>query len=218
MSTIIQIPMNDETRISLEDCFIDSSSMDARKFIFDKLKIACQDAKKSVRNNVTPINKRGKNGQVQPSEYNINDVNLSDYKLESKSDWLPKNLNAVDNKPIELKVGDNTIKYLQIYSQLIGIRHEQYNLAEDEYIESTIKEMKENGSNQQIIDNFLKSQEPLKKERLSQIPKTFEEAIYTSLWPLIQQKINESDGQMFDREYNEIYKKVAEKKPVPKNL
>jgi len=53
MSTTIQVPMNEEQRIALEDCFIEIPNMDARKFIFDNIKMACGDSKRSIRNKIT---------------------------------------------------------------------------------------------------------------------------------------------------------------------
>ncbi len=203
--------MNEETRIALEDVFIDTQNMDARKFIFDALKNACQDAKRSVRNGVTPVNQRQDDGQMKQEEYKLKDVKLDNYTLEENPNWLPENLSLVDNTPIELKLGDNTMKYLKIFGQLVTIRHEQYNMAEEIWKESQAEEMK-NKLNTAQFEQFLKSQETQKTSRLEQVPSCLQEAIFTSIWPSIQQKIDQSDGKMFEEEYKEIYAEVAKEK------
>ncbi|MHA2054767.1 MAG: hypothetical protein ACW99F_14365 [Candidatus Hodarchaeales archaeon] len=213
MSTTVQIPMNEETRIALEDVFIDNDNMDARKFVFDALKNACQDAKRSTRNNVTPVNRRQEDGQMKQEEYQLKGVNLESYDLSSNPNWLPKGLDAEDNKPIELKLGDNTMKYLKIFGQLVLIRHEQYNTREDEWMKTQEEEMKTKLTSDQF-DKWSKTQKTTRQERLDVVPNCLEQALYTSIWPMLQQKIDMSDGLIFEKEYQEIYKKdEAEAKP-----
>ena len=101
--------MNEETRIALEDVFIDEKNMDARKFVFDAIKNACQDAKRCSRNKVTPVNQRDENGTPKQEEYKLKGITLEDYTQEDNPNWLPKPLDEDDNKPIELKLGDNTM-------------------------------------------------------------------------------------------------------------
>ena len=211
MSTIVQIPMNEETRIALEDVFVDEANMDARKFVFDAIKNACQDAKRCARNKITPVNQRDDNGTPKQEEYKLKDVNLEDYTQNDNPKWLPKNLDEEDNKPIELKLGDNTMKYLKIFGQLVTIRHEQYNMAEEKYMTTQAEEMKMKLNTAQY-EQFLKSQETQKTNRLEQVPSCLQEAIFTSVWPTIQQKIDQSDGKMFEEEYKEIYAEVAKEK------
>ncbi len=215
MSTTVKIPMNEETRISLEDCFIDAQNMDARKFIFDALKNACQDAKRSVRNGVTPINQRQEDGQMKQEEYKLKDVKLDDYSLEDNEKWLPDNLSPEDNTPIELKLGDNTMKYLKIFGQLVTIRHEQYNMAEEDYLIIQREEMKTKLPNKEAYERWEKGIEKQKETRLAAVPTSLQHALYTSIWPMLQQKIDMSDGLMFEKEYNEIYKEKKDEKPKP---
>jgi len=215
MSTTVKIPMNEETRIALEDVFIDNDHMDARKFIFDALKNACQDAKRSIRNGVTPVNRRQEDGQMKQEEYKLKDVKLDDYTLEDNPDWLPENLTKDENKPIELKLGDNTMKYLKIFGQLVTVRHEQYNIAEEEYLIVQKEEMKSKLPNKEAYDKWEKSIEKVKKTRLESVPANLHQALYVSIWPLLQQKIDMSDGLMFEKEYDEIYKEKKEEKPKP---
>ncbi|MHA2055313.1 MAG: hypothetical protein ACW99F_17170 [Candidatus Hodarchaeales archaeon] len=215
MSTTIKIPMNEETRIALEDVFIEQDTMDARKFIFDALKNACQDAKRSTRNNVSPVNQRQEDGQMKQEEYKLKDVNLESYSLEDNPNWLPDNLSAEDNKPIELKLGDNTMKYLKIFGQLVNIRHEQYNIAEEKYLKVQKEEMRSKLPNDDAYEKWEKSQETLKESRLAAVPTSLQQALYVSIWPLIQQKIDMSDGLMFEKEFNELYPKDEDKKPQP---
>ena len=207
--------MNEETRISLEDVFIDNDHMDARKFIFDALKNACQDAKRSVRNGVTPINQRQEDGQMKQEEYKLKDVILDDYTLNDNEGWLPENLSKEDNKPIELKLGDNTMKYLKIFGQLVAIRHEQYNMAEEEYLTVQRAEMKSKLPNNEAYEKWEKGIEKQKETRLGAVPTNLQQALYVSIWPLLQQKIDMSDGLMFEKEYDEIYKEKKDDKPKP---
>ncbi len=198
--------MNEETRIALEDCFVDIPNTDARKFIFDNIKMACQDAKRSLRNKTTPINQRPiEGGPPKQVEYKLKGVNLENYTLDSNPAWLPKGLDADDNTPIELKLGDNTMGYIHTYGQLTLIRHEQFNKAEDEFLEKTKKSMEEANAPAENIKQWEKAQEGIQKDRMDAIPNCLEEAIFTSIWPLIQQKIDQSDGLIFDKEYREIY-------------
>lgn len=215
MSTTVKIPMNEETRISLEDVFIDNDHMDARKFIFDALKNACQDAKRSVRNGVTPVNKRQEDGQMKQEEYKLKDVKLDDYTLNDNEAWLPENLSKEDNTPIELKLGDNTMKYLKIFGQLVAVRHEQYNMAEEKYLTIQREEMKSKLPNKDAYEKWEKTTETQKTTRLDSVPSSLQQALYVSIWPMLQQKIDMSDGLMFDKEYNEIYKEKKDEKPKP---
>jgi len=205
MSTTIGIPMNEETRIALEDCLIDTPNMDARKFIFNSIKQACQDAKRSLRNKVTPVNKRQEDGTMKQDEFSIKGINLEDYTLELDPNWLPKNLDPEDSKPIELKLGDNTMGYIKNYGQIVSIRHEEYNKAEDEYLEKTEADMMKANAPEDNIKQWKKVQESVKKSRLEAVPKCIEECLYVSIWPIIQQKIDLSDGLIFDKEYDEQY-------------
>ena len=212
MSTTIRIPMNEENRIALEDCLVDIPDMDARKFAFTNIKMACQDAKRSIRNRVTPVNRRPKDGgQPKQEEFKLKGIDLEEYTLPSNPDWVPKNLDIEDNKPIELKLGDNTMGYIKNYGQIVGVRHEQYNLAEEEFVASTKKSMIEANAPPDNIKQWEEAQEKIRVERLKQVPKCIEECIYMSIWPIIQQKIDQSDGVIFDREYDEIYKEPEKK-------
>lgn len=206
MSTTLKIPMNEETRISLEDAFIDNPNMDARKFVFEAIKQACQDGKRSIRNLVTPVNRRQDNGQMKQEEHSLKGIKLEKYTLPSNPEWLPKNIDKESNAPLELKLGENTMKYLSIYGQIVLIRHEQYNMAEDAFLDKTIKEMKESGAPIANIENYQKQQELVRKDRLAAIPNCLEEAVYVSIWPILQQKIDQSDSQMFEKEFNEVNK------------
>jgi hypothetical protein len=216
MSEIVKIPMNEETRISLEDCFIDAANTDARKFIFDALKNACKDAKRCIRNGVTPVNRRQEDGQMKQEEYKLKDVNLDNYSLEDNPNWLPENLTSEENKPIELKLGENTMKFLKSFGQLVGVRHEQFNIAEEEYLKIQREEMKSKLPNDEAYKKWEKSIEAQKETRLGAVPTSLQEALYVSIWPLLQQKIDMSDGIMFDKEYDEQYPtEEADKKPAP---
>ena len=82
MSTIIRIPMNEGTKIELEDCFVDIPNMDARKYVFDNLKLACQDAKRSKRNKVTFTNQRQEDGSMKQVEFSLKDIDFEKYTLE----------------------------------------------------------------------------------------------------------------------------------------
>lgn len=212
MSTTIQVPMNEEQRISLEDCFIDIPNMDARKFIFDNIKMACGDAKRSIRNKVTPINQRQKDGMMKQEEYSLKSVDFSKYVLSPNTKWLPKNADPDDNKPIELKLGDNTMKYLNMFGSIVLIRHEQFNKYEDEYLEIARAKMLEGKPPQENIDRWEEAQKKMREQRLEAAPSCLEEAIYTSIWPIIQQKIDQSDNLMFDKEFDEEYKQAEPEK------
>ena len=209
--------MNEETRIALEDCFIDVPNMDARKFVFGNIKSACQDAQRSIRDKVTPINRRPTDGgPPKQEEFKLKGIDLEKFTLPSDPAWLPKNLDAEDNKPIELKLGDNTMGYIKNYGQIVGIRHEQFNLAEDKFFEKTKASMRAAKAPPDNIKQWEKVQAKIREDRLGAIPKCIEECIYVSIWPLIQQKIDQSDGVIFEKEYSEIYESKEEsvKKPT----
>lgn len=206
--------MNEENRIALEDCFIDEANTDARKFVFEQIKAACQDAKRCTRNNITPTNQRQDDGSPKQVDFALKGIKLDDYTIEDKPDWLPKHLDKEDNKPIELKLGDNTMKYLKIFGQLVSIRHEQYNIYEDKYMETQAEEMKER-LDAKGFERFEKSQKTQMETRLEQVPTCLQHAIYTSIWPTIENRINASDGKMFDKEFDEIYKEKKDEKPKP---
>ena len=171
MSTTISIPMNEETRIALEDCLIDVPNMDARKFVFINIKQACQDAKRSIRNKVTPINKRQEDGTMKQEEFSIKGINLEELTLPSDPNWLPKNLDAEDNRPIELKLGDNTMGYIKNFGQLVTIRHKEYNKAEDKFFEKTKAEMIKANAPTDNMAQWEKVQKKIREERLSEVPK-----------------------------------------------
>jgi len=219
MSTTITIPMNEENRIALEDCLIDTPNMDARKFVFVNIKQACQDAKRSIRNKVTPINKRPEDGgPPQQEDFSLKGIDLDKYTLPSDPKWLPKNLDAEDSKPIELKLGDNTMSYIKNYGQIVGVRHEQFNKAEEENITRIRAEMVANNAPEPNIKQWEKVQDGVRKERLAAVPTCIEQCIWVSIWPLIQQKIDQNDGVIFDKEFDEEYgekakPKVKEKPP-----
>jgi len=206
--------MNEETRISLEDCFIDVPNMDARKFVFDGIKQACGDGKRSLRNKVTPINQRQENGQMKQIEYSLKGVDFSKYSLDSNTSWLPKNIDKEDNTPIELKLGDNTMKYIKIYGQIVLIRHEQYNMCEDAHHERIKKRMLENNPPPETMKQWEESEKSIRETRLAAIPSCIEEVVYVSIWPLIQQKVEQSDNLLFEKEYQEEY--TTDKKPNKK--
>ncbi len=212
MSTIFRIPMNEETRVELEDCFIDVPNMDARKFSFDNLKMACQDAKRSFRNKITPINQRQKDGSMKQVEFSLKDIDLEKYTLDSSPNWIPKGMDKEDYKPIELKLGDNTMSYLRKYGQLIIVRHEQFNISEEKYLDETRAQMKLNNTPKENVKQWEKSQEKIRKERLDVVPTCLEQAIFVSIWPLVQQKLEQSDNTIFDKEYNEMYPTEPEQK------
>jgi len=205
MSTLLKIAMNEDNRVALEDCLIDIPNMDARKFVFTNIKQACQDAKRSLRNKVTMINKRQEDGTMKQEEFSLKGIDLEKLTLPSDPNWLPKNLEAAENTPIELKLGDNTMGYIKNYGQLVTIRHEQYNKAEDEFFEKTKAEMIKANAPADNITQWEKVQKKIREERLSAIPKCIEACIHLSIWPLIQQKIDQSDGEIFDKEYDEQY-------------
>jgi len=205
MSTILKIPMNEENRIALEDCFIDIPNTDARKFIFDNVKMACQDAKRSLRNKVTPVNQRQENGQMKQEEYSLKGIDFEKYSLDSNALWVPKGLDAEDNSPIELKLGDNTMGYIRNYCQLVLIRHEQYNMAEEKYLEATKQKMIDSNAPEDTLKQWEEAQESVRKQRLEAVPKCIEEAIFVSIWTIIQQKIDQSDSIIFDKEFAEQY-------------
>ena len=216
MSTTVKIPMNEETRIDLEDCFVDTPNTDARKFVFDNLKQACQDAKRSVRNKVTPVNRRQEDGAMKQEEFELKGIDLEKFTLPSNEAWLPKGMSAEDNNPIELKLGDSTMKFLKHFGQLVIIRHEQYNMAEEAYLAATEAKMMENGAKPEQIESWKKQQESIKATRLEAVPNCLEQAIYTSIWPMLVQKLDMSDGKIFEDEYKEIYKQPEETKPTVK--
>ncbi len=203
--------MNEETKIALEDCFVDSENTDARKFIFGLIKNACQDAKRCERNKVTPINKRQENGQLKQEEHKLKGINLEDYTLDENPGWLPKNMDKEDNTPIELKLGDKTMKFLKIFGQLVIIRHEQFNTAEDEYLKEQKIEMADRIADPKQLEKWIKSQEDARKDRLEQTPNCLEQAIFTSIWPQVQQKVDAADGKVFDDEFEEMYKEKKAK-------
>ena len=216
MSTTIHIPMNEETRIALEDVFMDNENMDARKFVFDSLKQACMDAKRSVRNNITPINQRQEDGAMKQEEYSLKGINLDKFALPLNESWLPKGLETSDNKPIELKLGDNTMKNLKTFGNLVILRHERYNIGEDKYLEEQKLKMKTTMPNPEQYDRWLKQQDSIREDRLGIVPTCLEQALHTSIWPSIQQKIEQSDGLIFEKEYEEIYKKTEDKPKLSK--
>lgn len=206
MSTIVKIPMNEEQRVSLEDCFIDIPNMDARKFMFDNLKLACQDAKRSVRNKVTNINQRSEEGMMKQEEYSLKGIDFSKYVLKSNPAWIPKNGDPEDNTPIELKLGDNTMKYLNLFGSIVLIRHEQFNKSEDKFLETARAKMLATNPPKENMEQWESAQKKMREDRLGVVPTCLEDAIHTSIWPLVQQKIDQSDSQMFDKEYQEEYK------------
>ena len=216
MSTTITIPMNEENRIALEDCLIDIPNMDARKFIFTSIKQACQDAKRSLRNKTTMVNKRQDDGTMKQEEFSLKGINLEELTLPSDPKWLPKNLDAEDNRPIELKLGDNTMGYIKNYGQIVTIRHRQFNDAEDKFFVKTKADMVKAKAPEENIAQWEKVQKKIREERQSVIPKCIEECIHVSIWPLIQQKIDQSDGAIFDKEFEEQYpdKTEPEQKPA----
>lgn len=216
MSTLFAIPMNEETRIALEDCFIDVPNMDARKFCFDNIKLACMDASKSLRNKVTPINQRQEDGAMKQVEFKLKDIDLEEYKLPSDPAWLPENMDAEDNKPIELKFGDNTMRSIQNFGKIVMVRHEQFNKAEEEHLERTEKKMIAENAPPDNIERWEKSQDAIRKERLGVIPECIEEALHMSIWPLIQQRVDQGVNAMFDKEFKEEYpdKPAEPKKPA----
>jgi len=207
--------MNEETRIALEDVFIDKDNMDARQYIFGEIKKACQDAKRSIRAGVTPVNKITEEGQLKQEDYKLKGIDLEKFTLESNPSWLPKNLDKEDNTPIELKLGDNSMKYLKIFGQLVTIRHEQFNIAQDEYLEIQKVEMREKVVDNKQYDRWVKGQADNRKDRLELVPHCLEQAIFTSIWPQITRTIDSADGVMFEKEFKEIYKEKAEEKPKP---
>jgi len=215
MSTTVLIPMNEEQRIALEDCFIDEANKDASGFIFDQIKSACLDAKRCVRDNITPVNQRQEDGSPKQEEYPLKGIKLDDYTLEDNTNWLPKNLDKEDSKPIIMKFGDDTMKYLKIFGQLVIIRHEQYNIYEDKYMETQKEEMKEKISDPKAFERFEKSQQNQREARLEQVPTCLQHAIHTSIWPAINNKINANDGKIFDKEHKEIYAEKKDEKPKP---
>jgi len=216
MSTLLKIAMNEDNRVALEDCLIDLPNMDARKFVFTNIKQACQDAKRSLRNKVTMVNKRQEDGTMKQEEFSLKGIDLEKLTLPSDPNWLPKNLEAEDNTPIELKLGDNTMGYIKNFGQLVTIRHEQYNKAEDEFFEKTKADMIKANAPADNMAQWEKVQKKIREERLAVVPKCIEECIHLSIWPLIQQKIDQSDGAIFDKEYDEQYpdKPEPEKKPA----
>lgn len=214
MSTTIAIPMNEETRIALEDSFVDTPNMDARKYIFGNIKNACQDAKRSMRNKVTPTNQRNDEGIMFQKEESLKGVNLEDYTLPLDPDWLPKNMDAEDNKPIELKLGDNTMGYIKNYGQIVGFRHKMFNESEEKWLKEEEAKMVSQNAPEENLKKWKEAQEKIRKDRLEAVPKCIEECLYVSIWPVIQQKLNQNDGLIFDREYDEIYpKEEPEQKP-----
>jgi len=215
MSTTIKIPMNEETRIALEDCFIDNESTDARKYIFDALKEACKDAKRSTRNKVTPVNERQEDGSMKQQEFSLKGVDLKKYKLDMNPNWLPKGLEAADSTPIELKLGDKTMEFLNIFGELVVIRHEQYNLAEDAFLKVQEGKMREVNAPEENIQAWKKQQNNIRDERMGVIPTCLENALYTSLWPSLQQKLDMSDGSVFEKEFQDEYKPKKEEKITP---
>ncbi len=173
MSTTLAIPMNEETRIALEDCLIDTPNMDARKFVFTNIKSACQDAKRSIRNRVTPVNQRQmEDGIVKPIQFPLKGIDLNKYTLPSDPNWLPENLDAEDSRPIELKLGDNTMGYIKNYGQLVGVRHEEFNKAEEEFLEKTRAEMMSQNAPKKNMEDWEKAQENIRKDRLTILFKT----------------------------------------------
>lgn len=213
MSTTLKIPMNEETRIALEDCFIDEG-MDARKFIFGQIKLACQDAKRSLRNKITATNQRQEDGSMKQQEYKLKGVNLEKFTLSSNPDWVPKNMDSEDNTPIELKLGDNTMGYIKSFGQIVLVRHEQYNMAEEKFIEHTKSEMEKANAPEENVKQWEKAQEKIRKERLAAVPTCIEEAIFVSIWPIIQQKIDQNDGKIFDKEWDDENTPKEPEKPA----
>ena len=213
MSTTIRIPMNEETRIALEDSFVDTPNMDARKHIFGNIKNACQDAKRSIRNKVTPTNQKQEDGTPQQQEASLKGVNLEDFTLTSDENWLPKNMDAEDNKPIELKLGDNTMGYIKNYGQITGFRHKMFNEAEERWIVKEEAKLIASKIPEENLKRWREAQEKIRKKRLGEVPQCIEECLYVSIWPLIQQKLDQNDGLIFDKEYDEMYPK---EEPVTK--
>lgn len=206
--------MNEGSRIELEDCFIDIPNMDARKFVFDNLKYACQDAKRSIRNKITPVNQRQEDGSTKQVEYSLKDVDLENYTIDSNPEWIPKGMDKDDYKPIELKLGDRTMDYLRKFGQLTIIRHEQFNEAEEKYLEKTKQSMIDSKAPEENIKQWEKAQDIQRKKRLDEVPTCLEQALFIAVWPIIQQKLEQSDTLVFDKEYNEQYPKESAKQPA----
>lgn len=222
MSTVLKIPMNEETRISLEDCFIDDDNMDARKFIFDLVKMCCQDGKRCLRANETPVNKKQDNWKTLPPQeqykqepYSLKGVELDKYTLDMNPEWLPKGLDKEDSHPIELKLGDNTMKYLKAYGQMNILRHERFNTREVEMDAKEIEELTAAKTDEKQIESTKKNQEAMKKTNLDAVPNSMEECVYTGIWMQVEQKIAQGDNTLFDKEYDEIYKKADEPQQPP---
>jgi len=198
--------MSEENRIALEDCFMDTPNTDARKFIFDTLKMACHDAKKSLRNKTTLVNQRNEFGQIQQQEISLKDIDLSKYELDSNPKWLPKGLEPSDSKPIELKLGDNTMQYLKAFGQIILIRHEKFNQAEEDFYKTAKARLIAAKTPDTQMEMWEKQQVTMREQRKLEIPNCLEAALFASIWGIIQQKIDQSDMAIFDKEFSEQYK------------
>lgn len=211
MSHIVTIPMSEENYIALEDTFVDTPNSDASKFFFDQLKLACGDAKRSIRNKKTFVNRRQPDGQLKQEEFSLKDVDMSKYTLDSNKGWLPEGITAEENKPLDRKIGDSTMHYLRTFGQLTMIRHEQYNEAEEAYLKNKEAEMRESKTPEDQIENWKKIQDDIRKDRLAAVPTCIEEAIYGSINPMIQQRIEQHELSVFDKEDAEINKPKEEK-------
>lgn len=211
-------PMNEETNSALEDCFVDNPNMNARKFVFENLAKLCQDAKRCLRLQSTPVNRKQKDtGQLQQEEYSLKGVNMDTYEIDLNPEWLPDELTKDENNPVELTLRENTEKYLKSFCKLALIRHEQYNESEEKYYEAelatkqtmlnTITGEAEKKSYSEQIVKWEEAQEKERKRRISFIPSCFEETLFMAINPIIMQTLDANDSKVFTTEYAETYEK-----------
>lgn len=230
MSEKFYFPMNEETKVSLEDCFIDERNMDGRKFLFNAIRKCCQDAKRCIRICATPVKRMQSNGQILQEDFPIKGKDIRKIELTFDDKWIPDEIDTEDNTPLEFTFGDNTISYLKDFAKISTIRHDEYNTSMEKYYEKELakknaeldKQTDENvkKSIKIQIDQWIEIQAKQREQREKYTPKNFEETVYLAVYPELMQVLDQNDAKIFDKEYAEIYdtkeevdaKKAAEKK------
>lgn len=204
MVQTIVIPMNEDTKTDLEDCFVNDANMDASKYLFGLVRELCQFAKRFNRQQTIPVQTRDENGTPKQIDFSIKDINLEDFTLPSNPDWIPPSLEGQNVSPVKLRVGDTTMRYLKIFGQMTMIRKREGDKHEDEYMNKRLQEMRDSKAPEQSIKQWQDYQQTEKQKRDDLHPTCLEHAIFLNVIAKMEQKLNELDSKIFNEEYEEI--------------
>jgi len=186
---LLKVFLSEDALVSLEDHFVDKEKA-LQKFVYEQIRGLCRTAKLCKINKQMMANIE-KDGVMSQETFNLKEIDLEKYTLESDERWLPEKYDKESTTFYALKVGDNTYELLELFAQIYNCRIELYN--------------------DSIPDNDIN-----KESKTLKPAECVEQIVHGQLIQPIMNKISENIDKELDKEFDEITKDEKKKEKAEK--